>query len=239
MTIHRIAAIASMMIVSAASASVTTWSLGATHLQHAAGTYDDAYWVDYDTPLPTIASSSLTEGIRLFGSGPGSQAFTITGGQYQGGNLPEFGTNQLVLSGTATIDENGWQNYTLLIHGAGEVSLSGGTFEMYLVEADFQMFDGAGAFLDGGGGGMGLLPMGAGVSPFAFDFDHTLNAVYSDARTIAWTMTLGYRWDGQGEADTLSLVVPPNSIDIEVIVPTGSTLLPLVGGVMFAARRRR
>lgn len=229
----------SLMFIAGASASVTTWSLNATHLQHAAGTYDDAYWVDYAAPVPSIDSMALTEGIRLFGSGAGSQAFGMTGAEYQCGSIPEFGTNQLVISGTATIDENGWQNYLMFIHGAVEVTISGGTFELYLFEADFEMFDANGAFLDGGGTGTGLLPVEAGTSSLGFDLDHTFNVTLPEARTIAWTVTLGYRWDGHAEADTLSLVIPQNSIDIDVVVPTTASLVPLVGGVMVALRRKR
>jgi hypothetical protein len=224
--------------------AVTTWSFDSVRLQYRIGPFDEPTWVDYTTPLPSVAASPLAEGIRLTGGGPSGMVFTINGSQFNSGLDHGDGGNRLVLTGQATIDEGGWldPDYFITTQVRAAATLTAGVFHVLTVDANYALFDSGGSFLDSIGSAVEPGVFGPGTSLIESSTLEIFNRDWPEARRIEWTLFFGFNWSGFASDDSLSFTIPNNSIDIVAVVPSPPAALGLATAALCAtaaARRRR
>ena len=222
-----------------AHAEVTTWSFGSASLQYVGGTVDDPRWVDYLGVSPAVASSSLTEGVRLTGAGAGGAVFSLLGSEFNPGIDPGVGVNRLYLTGTGTVDGNSWMDpeYFVTTRIRAAVELSGGFLDLYLVSTEISLLDAGGVFLDGVGSGQDPGVVGAGFHPFELTAMDVFNQDHPEARQIRWGVSFEFDWTGYSASDTLEFSMPGPSIDIVANVPSPGVAFVFAAATL--ARRRR
>lgn len=209
---------------SAAYAQTSVWSLADSRLQF----YDTgaSAWTNYNSIIPTVTSSPLTNGIKMYGYGtsaPGA-AFQITGDFIAGSPDPnQSATNRLHLTGTATLGFSNWDTSTLSIPTsfAYDYSLDGGTFTFSNAETGFTLKDGGGESISGVGSGFGDPPVGdpvgAGSYPDSFQFVDNFNGNPTGGASIDWEVNIYFSWTPSANDDTLTFTIPNNSIDIQIV----------------------
>jgi len=241
----------SLAVVFAAAASscahlsafggVTTWSFGSAHVQYVGGTVENPQWLDYPSTVPTIASAPLTEGIRLTSAGPGGTVFSLQGSEFNPGIEPGFGVNRLFLTGTGTVDDGGWLDpeYFITTQFRAAVSVSGGLFNLYLVETEFSLLDSEGVFLSGVGSGVNPGVFGPGVHPIELTTIDVFNQDHPEARLIRWSLSFEFNWTGFSPSDTLVFSMPGQGIEIVTNVPGTGTAFVFTAAVASATLGRR
>jgi hypothetical protein len=212
-------------------------------VQFVGGTIDNPHWLDYPSQSPTVTSASLAEGVRLSGGGPNGRVFSLMGSEFNPGIEPGFGINRLLITGTATIDENGWADpeYFITTQIQAAVSLSGGLFDPYLIETEFSLLDSAGTFLSGVGSGSPLEAVGPGTHTLDLTAMDVFNEDLPSARLIQWNLRFEFNWTGFSTSDSLTFSIPGQSIDIVTSVPSPSSVLVFATTLAIVApgRRRR
>lgn len=234
-------------IGSAASAQLTEWTLGGANLQYASRIGDGvAYnWVNYPTAA-SVEATPFFDGLRIFGGGVGGNVFTLTGDGYIPTPAPvdpEFRGNRLVIFGTATFDGAAWAHPAGVVRTLFDFGLtfSGGPVNFYAADTSFTLLDAQGQSLIGVGsgtpGGLGLFQ--PGQHDFNFFYEDRFASNFQTATHMEWAIILNFDWATSGaQLDTLSLVIPPTSIDIQV-VPTPGALALMALAALAASRRRR
>lgn len=199
----------------------------------------------------TLGSSSIPNGIRLYGNGPegasGDRAFSLTGAQYNDGfnGIANTGT-RMVASGLIT----GTLHPSEFVRGAFDigVALTGATSSSVSVGAEvrleFYVTDASGShYITGFSMAQGLGGVsGGGATTLLLSFDTpTIGSqigpmpVYTEAR---WSAELFFFWTSPQPGDILTVDVPNHSIDYS-IVPSPQTLVLGIGALSMACPRRK
>ena len=243
-----IAAVGTILAGSAGAAPITTWAYTGSVLQYVDATSTLPVWQSY-APGPDVNTTPLVDGIKIFGTGEADSVFQFTGTTYMPSPLPIpspdidpyfLRGNQLVISGTGTINGAAWvhpDDYIRTTFGIG-FGFTGGTLNIYSVGTSFTLYNASNEFLIGVGSGTGLgdyVPGGYGVG---FAFEDRFGSNFETAQTMDWQVTIAYDWTGMASTDTLNFSIPANSIDLQVL-PEPATLSMLVLGGLAALRRRR
>jgi hypothetical protein len=240
-----LAAITVPMLIGATASGtpITTWSYGGSSLQYVDNSGDSPTFQDY-SQAPTVGTSPLPNGIKIFGTGANDQVFSLTGADYIPSpvNDPSFRGNQLVIYGTGTIDGTVWQNPGDSIpttFGIG-FDFTGGTLDIYNVGTSFTLYDSAHNGLIGVGSGFGdglgvYAPGGYGVG---WQFVDGFGSNYQTAQTMDWSVTFGFDWTGMAAGDTFSFSIPANSIDIQAVPEPACLALLGISGLAWLGRLR-
>jgi MYXO-CTERM domain-containing protein len=236
--------VASAMVLSGAAMAdaVTTWSYGGALLQYVVNTEDGPAWQNFEGG-PSVGSTPLENGIKLFGTGDNFNVFHFNGASYATGvsDNPDYRGVQLVITGTGTIDGSVWSHPNDIIRttfGIG-FGISGGTLDVYKVETSFTLRDNENNFLIGVGSGTSLGLYEAGGYGVGFAFEDRFGSNYATATHFDWSVTIGFDWQGMGLEDEFNFSVEPNSIDLQAQTVPAPFSLALFGLGGLAARRRR
>ncbi len=219
---------------------LTTWSYDESNLQYVDDSGEDPVWANY-TEVPTVDSTPLFDGIMLFGTGDSDLAFSLTGAEYvPSSGDPTYRGNQLVISGTGTIDGAAWQHPQNFINTSFAFGLdfSGGTIDLYNISTGFTLYNGLGEFLIGVGSGTSLGEFDPGGYGFGFVFEDRFPFNYETAETFTWSVIIGFDWTGMADEDLMNFYIPQSSIDLQVLPEPGSAVL-LGLGLVASVRRRR
>lgn len=247
--IAAIAAIVPLAATTAAKADVSSWSLGSSSLQYFTPSEYGGTWSEYATPTPTIGSSTLPDGLKIFGNGSTSRglapltdiAFLFFGSDYQGEPDESGSSSRLRLTGSASFAQPlAWDSAILSLPTtfAFGVRVGGGLFRFTEASTGYSAFDQDDNSLGGGGSsGFNTGPLEPGDYGFGFQYVDNFGGTPLISR-IDWEINIAFSWSNFNSSDVLALTIPQDSIDIGIVpAPSAAAVLGLAG--LVATRRRR
>ena len=231
---------------SAGAAPVTAWTYGSSSLQFLTAPSDGGppplVWTEYAFVPVTVGASALANGLKIYGTGDGDRALSLTGETYVPGvsSTGERG-NRLVISGTGTIDGAAWRHPQDLVRTsfAYGAAFSAGSVDVYEVSSSYELRDNGGNFVAGVGSSGGGYFSEPGAYGIAFAFEDRFGGDISAAVSVRWQVAINFDWRGYGQSDTLTFTIPQNSIDIQAVPGPGAVVLAAAGCLVGVPPRRR
>ncbi len=223
-----------------ANAQLTSWSLSSAKAQHLD---DNSDWIDY-VQAPTVGTTSLFDGLKLYGSGPSDEVYHVTAVDYLANQAsePANQVSRLLFTGSGTIDGPAWvdpENYIRTEFDLGFI-VDSPPLVVGDITTGFRLLDADQNQLVGVGSGTSLgTYYDAGEYSVGFAFEDRFNNEFPTAETIEWEIAIEFRWLDPNPADTLTFKIPQNSIDILTLPEPASLVLLGLGGLVSFTRRTR
>jgi len=231
------------LAASPADATLLTWTFGSATLEFYDTTLSEPDWVPFDV-TPTVSASQFDGGLKLFGTGLDSQAFSLPAAEYIAAPPWSFDGEvqaRLLLSGTGTINGAAWQDPDDTIVTAFDFGFDfdSGQLDLNDVSTGFLLLDAEQSPLVGVGSSTGLGLHDPGSYGYGFQFVDRFNSGYETAATFIWQVRLDFEWIDPSPSSSLTFTIPQNSIDLShVSVPEpASAALLLAGGLLTVGRR--
>lgn len=228
-TSARLATLAAPLVAAShASASATGWVMQSSSVS---GTDSSGSTLQYPTSDYGFGYSQISNtGIKISGQfGPVSPNGSSGGGAQYLGNSTEvafFGFMAEPWSEGQVIDTDITVQFLT----------SGGQIEVLEASTVFVYESSGGAFVSGLQTFNGESPGSGGV----FNASYFTNPLPTSGFGGQWSFKLKFNWVNAGQFDTLQLIVPNDSVDLNLTVPApGAAGLLALGGLMSMRRRRR
>ncbi len=228
-TSARLATLAAPLVATShASASATGWVLQSSSVS---GTDSSGSTVQYPTSTYGFNYSQISNtGIKVFGQfGP------VTPNSGSGGGAQFLG-NSTEVAFFGYMAEPWIEGDVIDTDFNVQFQTSGGQIEVLEASTVFVYESSGGAFVSGVKTFDAESPGSGGL----FSASYSTNPLPTSGFSGQWSFKLKFNWINAGQFDTLQLIVPNDSVDLNLTVPApGAAGMLALGGLMSMRRRRR